>query len=147
MLGIDRQNLRAVVGRSTHHHAAGADQRFLVGERERAAGPERRHGRAQTRRAHDRRHRPVSTHCRGLNHRLLASSRLDAAIAQSIAQRIQPCLIGNDRAARTHATRHCGKSSRVLGRSYSQDFESVRVALDQIEGRSSDRTGGSQYGD
>ncbi len=62
-IGRSRAPARA---RRLHHHRAGAHQRLLVGERDRASGRDRREGRLEARGADDRRDDEVGLAQRGL---------------------------------------------------------------------------------
>ena len=67
-----------------HEQAAGADQAFLVGERDGRAALDRGQRRLQSDRAADRRHHPVGRTLRRFDQRGLAGRRFDAAAGQRV---------------------------------------------------------------
>ena len=77
VLGIHRQQRRPRATRRLHHRFAGADQRLLVGERDRAPGRDRGEGRSQPRGADDRRNHQIGVAQRGLLDRLRAGGDFD----------------------------------------------------------------------
>ena len=66
-----------VARRAAHEQAAGADQAFLVGERDGRAALDRGHGRLEADGAADRRHHPVGRTLRRFHQRLLAGGGFD----------------------------------------------------------------------
>ena len=72
VLGVHRQDHRTRAPRGLHHRRAGAHQRFLVGERNRAPGGDRGEGRPQSRRADDRGNHQIGLAQRGFLDRLRA---------------------------------------------------------------------------
>ena len=79
-----------MLARERHEGAAGADQAFLVGERDVAAGADRRSRRPQARRADDRREHDVDRLGGRLLHRRGAGGGRDAGAEQRVPQRRQP---------------------------------------------------------
>ena len=77
VLGVHRQNDRPRAPRRLHHHVAGADQRLLVGERDRAPGGDRGEGRPQSRRSDDRRNHEIGLAQRGFLDRLRTGGDFD----------------------------------------------------------------------
>ncbi len=82
VLGIDRQNGGAAGGGAAHEQRAGANEAFLVGERDRRAALGRGKRRRQACGAGDRRHDPIGRPLRGLDHCLGAGGRFDAGAGQ-----------------------------------------------------------------
>ena len=84
VLGIDRQQGRPVrAGPRRCIEIAGADQRFLVGERDDGAAPHRRQRRREARGADDRRHHPIGRPVRRLDHGLAARPRVSMPVPAS----------------------------------------------------------------
>ena len=93
-IGSSRAPARA---RRLHHHRAGAHQRLLVGEGDRASGRDRGEGRLEARRADDRRDDEVRLAQRRLADRLGAGRGLDARPRQRRLELGVGCRIGDRR--------------------------------------------------
>ena len=125
--------------------APARDQRFLVGERDRAAGLDRAHHRLAAR--HSRRSPPSSSRrpSGGFGERRLARRGSRAGPGQASRRSASRLRRRLPRAARRSAA-PLGQAS-TLRRAVSADFERVGVALDQIEGRAADRARRAEDGD
>ena len=84
MLGIDRQHGGAGRRRAAHEQPAGANQAFLVGERNDDAALGRGHCRLEPGRPGDRPDHPFGRPLRGLQQRTLTGRRRDARAGQPV---------------------------------------------------------------
>ena len=155
MLGIDRQQRRAVRARApSSHQRAGGDQRLLVGQRDRAA---RRRAPPSPARSPAQ---PTIAAIVQSAPRAAASTtasaprrRLDAAAGERLAQRGSRARIGDHRAARracaarprrARATSRCAVSASTAKRSGSRSIRSsVEVPTDPVAPRMVTRRGSS----
>ena len=115
VLGIDRQHGGAGRCGAAHEQAAGANQAFLVGERDRRAALDRRKRRLQSDRTADRRHHPVGRTLRRFDQSIFAGRGFDAEPDKRILEFAIGGGIGNHRKSRADLARdlararpHCG---------------------------------------
>ena len=147
MFAVDRQNSCARCRRAAHEQCAGADEAFLVGERDGGAPPDRSHCRLQADRAGDRRHHPIGgIKCR-FDQRRFTGGGLDAGAGQCIFQRGITIRIGNHGDAGADIARDLRQSRHIAPGGDAFDAVKRRIALDQIDGAGADRTGGAEDGD
>ena len=141
VLGIDRQHVRAMGGSGAHEHAAGANQTFLVGERDGRAALDRGERGLQSDRAADRRHHPIRRPLRRLDHGGLAARSLDAGAGQRVLELAIGRRIGHDRKARVQLARDLRQIRGILVGGHRLDAIFAVAALEQIDGAHSDRAG------
>ena len=147
VLAIDRQHGGAGDGRAPHEQAAGANQTFLVGERDGRAAFDRGQRRLQSDRAADRRHQPIGRTLRGFEQTALARRRLDAAAGQGVLQIVVSRRIGDHGESRADLAGDFRQRRRVAPGADRLDAITLRRALDQIDGAGADRAGGAENGD
>ena len=146
VLGVDRHDLVRALPRGVHERAAD-HQRLLVGQRERAAGPQRRERRSQTDRPGDAVEHDVGAAAgqlawppadrrgsrpRGSDSRRRASARGSATATTCDAQRAS--LPGQ-------------QVDVTAARAEPDDGEPVGVAADDVDGLGADRSGGAEEDD
>jgi len=127
MLGIDRQQTRPCTLGGGLHNLAGADQAFLVGQRNRRAAIDRGKGRPNRRRTDDSGHDPVSVALRGFLKPRFSRASLHARAGQCVPQLTQLGWIGERHKTGLQRPRQFGEPGDIAARRERFDFN-FRIA-------------------
>ena len=144
MLGIGRQDAGAGFRRALHEEIAGADQAFLVGERDRGAAIDRGERRFQTGRAADGGHHPIRRTRRRFDDGALAGAAFDPRAGQRLFQLGEARGIGDRRKPRAELPRELGQRLHIGIRGQRLDPVAVARAPQQIHRAVADRAGGAE---
>ncbi len=126
---------------------AGADEAFLVGERDGAAFGERGIGRLDAGRAGNGADDDVGRAERRLDNRLCAGRGLDAAARQRGLELAIELFVTDGGEARADADREFGQGRDVAAARHRLDAERLRRLLDDVDGRAADRAGRAEQHD
>ncbi len=152
VLAVDWQHGHPAPPRRVHHHRAGHDEDFLVGERDRLAGLDRREYRIEPRRSGRRAQHDVDVGVRGHRDQAVTAGvgnrrlrlRLPAQLAADLGQR----LAGRHRHRRGSIARHLlGETRDVAAGREGHDLEPVGMGVHDGERALADRAGRSEDGD
>ncbi len=146
MLGIGGQDAGSGLGRALHEKITGADQAFLVGERDGSAAIHGGQRRFQSGGAADGGHHPIGGPACGLDNRAFACAAFGAGAGQRILQILQKIGIGDRGEAGVELFcqfRQCGDVA-VGGQRL--DLVALRRRPEQIHRAVADRAGGTQHG-
>ncbi len=147
VLAVDRQDRRAGRRGAAHEEAAGANQTFLVGKRDRCAALDRGKRRLETGRSADRGHQPVDRTRRRFLQSIRAGRRFDS---RSGKRRLELGIcrgLGHDRDARLKFARKLRKARHVAPGTQRLDREAVAIGTKQINRARADRAGRAKDGD
>ena len=146
MLGIRRQDAGPRLRRALHEEIAGADQAFLVRQRDRGAAIDRRERGLQSGRAADGGHHPVRRTRGGLDDGAFAGAAFGAGAGQRILQLPKPVGIGDRRKSRVELHRQLRQRLDVGIGGQRLDLIAVGRGPQQIHRAVADRAGGAEDG-
>ncbi len=147
MFGIRRENAGTRLLRALHEEIAGADQAFLVGERNGGATIDRCECGLQARRAAHRRHHPIRRPCSRFDNSAFAGAAFGAGAGQGFLQLGEPARIRNGDKARVEFLRELGQSLHIAVAGQRLDPVALGRAAQQIHRAVADRAGGPENGD
>ena len=146
VFAIGGQDAGPRLRRALHEEIAGANQAFLVGERDGRAAIHRRERGLQAGRAADGRHHPVRRPRRRLDHRAFAGAAFGAGAGQRVFQLGQTRGIGDGNKSRAEFLRELRQRLHVGIRGQRLDPVAVARGPQQIHGAVADRAGGAEDG-
>ena len=144
MLGIDRQDCRCRGRRAAHEQGAGTNQTFLIGERHRRAAFGRGERRLETSRTGDRRHDPLGGPLCRLDQSVGAGGSFDAGAGQRGLQFLVSRRLADRGKARAELAREICQRGCIAVCGHRLDAIAPGLALQQIDGAGTDRTGGAE---
>ena len=141
VFGIHRQQARAGLARRRHHRVAGAHQRLLVGQRDRAAGRNGGVGRRQAGGADDRRDDQIGRFERRRDHRLGPRRGFDRAAGEAGFQLGVTVGVGESGETRAERAGDAGERGSVAAGGDRRDGEPAGRFADHLRARTADRAG------
>ncbi len=146
VLGIGRQDAGAGLLRALHEEIAGANQAFLVGQRDRRAAIDGGERGLQARCAADGGHHPVGRTRGGLDDRAFARTEFGARARERLFQFGQAARIGHRDKARIELLCELGEPLNIAVAGQRLDPVAIRRGAQQVHGAVADRAGGAENG-
>ena len=147
MLGIKRQNTRAILSGPRHKGFTGTNQTFLVGQRDHAALLDRRKSRQQAGRADNTGHHNIAIDTGRLDHRLCPRPCRDARARKGGLESRSTRFIGNGHHFGLIGPRQLRQSFDILSRNKGFDAEQFGMFGNDGQSRATHRSGGPQHHD